>query len=83
LNKNKIKSFAIWARRNLIGEVTEKAKRIGIKENIIEKVVSVQGGFKLEGNEEIFSLSIKDRDALIKEVKEKGFEQVMEEVAYT
>ena len=30
MDKNKIKSFAIWARRKMIESVTEKAERIGI-----------------------------------------------------
>lgn len=83
MDKNKIKAFAIWARRNLISAVAERAKRIGVTENKIEEVVLVQGGFKLEGNDEIFKLSKNDRDKLVSEIREKGFEQVMEEVAYT
>lgn len=83
MDKNKIKSFAVWARRNLISAVSERANRIGVTENNIEKAVAVQGGFKLEGNDEIFKLSKSDRDKLVREVNEKGFEQVMEEVAYT
>lgn len=83
MDKNKIKSFAMWARRNLISSVSERAKRIGVTENEIKEAVAVQGGFKLEGNDEIFKLSKNDRDKLKNEVKEKGFEQVMEEVAYT
>jgi hypothetical protein len=83
MDKNKIKSFAIWARRSLIKSVSEKAYSIGIYEDKILESTAVQGGFKLEGKEEIFTLSKKDRDALVKQVNEKGFEQVMEEVAYT
>lgn len=83
MDKNKIKSFAIWARRNLIAAVSEKANRIGIYENKIEKAIAIQGGFKLEGKDEIFPLSKNDRDALKRQVKEKGFGEVMEEVAYT
>ena len=83
MDKNKIKSFAIWARRSLIKSVSEKAYRIGIYEDKIEQATAVQGGFKLEGKEEIFPLSKGDRDALVSQVKEKSFEQVMEEVAYT
>lgn len=83
MDKNKIKSFAIWARRSLIKSVSEKAYSIGIYEGKILEATAVQGGFKLEGKEEIFTLSKKDRDALVKQVNEKGFEQVMEEVAYT
>lgn len=83
MDKNKIKSFAVWARRKLISAVSDRAKRIGISENKIEEAVPVQGGFKLEGKDEIFPLSKSDRDKLVNEIREKGFEQVMEEVAYT
>ena len=83
MDKNRIKSFAIWARRSLIKSVSEKAYSIGIYEDKILEATAVQGGFKLEGKEEIFTLSKKNRDALVKQVNEKGFEQVMEEVAYT
>lgn len=81
MDKNKIKSFAVWARRKMIESVTEKAERIGITQDKIEKAEQVQGGFKL--GEETFYLSIKHRNALIHEIDEKGFEEVMEEVAYT
>ena len=83
MDKNRIKSFAIWARRSLIKSISEKAYSIGIYEDKILEATAVQGGFKLEGKEEIFTLSKKDRDALVKQVNEKGFEQVIEEVAYT
>lgn len=83
MDKNKIKLFAIWARRSLIAQVSEKANRIGIYEDRIVEAIEVQGGFKLEGKDDIFSLSKSDRDALIRQINEKGFQQVMEEVAYT
>ncbi|MEG1254467.1 BREX-1 system adenine-specific DNA-methyltransferase PglX [Clostridium sp.] len=83
MDKNKIKSFAIWARRKLILDVAGKANRIGISENNIENAEEVQGGFRVEGKEEVFQLSKNHRDALVRQVNEKGFEQVMEEVAYT
>lgn len=83
MDKNKIKSFAIWARRKMIESVTEKAERIGIYKDKIDEAVSVQGGFKVQGKEEIFTMPKKHRDALVEQVTEKGFEQVMEEVAYT
>lgn len=83
MDKNKIKAFAVWARRSLIAQVSDKANRIGIYEEKIEKAIAVQGGFRLEGKEEIFPLPISNRDALINQIKEKGYKQVMEEVAYT
>lgn len=83
MDKNKIKTFAIWARRNLINAVSNRASRIGITEERIETAVAVQGGFRLEGKEEIFKLPKGNRDKLVNEIKEKGFQRVMEEVAYT
>ncbi|MCB2341109.1 BREX-1 system adenine-specific DNA-methyltransferase PglX [Clostridium estertheticum] len=83
MDKNKIKTYAIWARRKLISTVSERANRIGVTEKKIEDVVEVQGGFKLEGNDEIFKLSKDHRDKLVNQVNDKGFQQVMEEVAYT
>ncbi|RXM79537.1 BREX-1 system adenine-specific DNA-methyltransferase PglX [Clostridium tetani] len=83
MDKNKIKVFAVWARRKLISAVSERANRIGVTENKIQDAIAVQGGFKLEGNDEIFKLSKNDREALVSQIREKGFEQVMEEVAYT
>lgn len=93
MDKNKIKSFAVWARRNLISAVTDRARHIGIfiddkgKYNKL-KAEPVQGGFKLEGVDGVFKLSYKDREVLVNRIKsyndnKKGFEQVMEEVAYT
>ena len=83
MDKSKIKSFAIWARRRLIESVSDKASKIGIFENEIKDVVAVQGGFKIVGSEEILPLSKEHRDALVSQIKDKGFEQVMEVVAYT
>lgn len=81
MDKNKIKSFAVWARRKMIESVTEKAERIGITKDNVKEVEVIQGGFKL--GEEIFYLSYKDREALKHQIDIKGFEEVMEEVAYT
>lgn len=83
MDKNKIKSFAVWARRSLIASVSDKANRIGIYEDRIDKAIEVQGGFKLEGKEDIFPISKSHRDVLENQVREKGFMQVMEEAAYT
>ncbi|EDT73862.1 BREX-1 system adenine-specific DNA-methyltransferase PglX [Clostridium butyricum] len=83
MDKNKVKSFAIWARRSLIAAVSEKANRIGISEGKIEEATAVQGGFIVEGKEELHYFPKSHRDALVSQVREKGFEQVMEEVAYT
>lgn len=78
MNKNAIKNYAIWARNELITRVTQKAFEYGVsKDNIVDfNAESING--KLLNSEEI-----QQRQKLISEVKEKGFDQVMEEVAYT
>ncbi|MEG1254458.1 BREX-1 system adenine-specific DNA-methyltransferase PglX [Clostridium sp.] len=83
MDKNKVKAFAIWARNNLIQGVKDRAYKIGIENKKIKNIEEVQGGFKLEGNEEIFNISSSHRRTLVKEIEARGFEQVMEEVAYT
>lgn len=83
MDKNKIKSYAVWARRAMIQGVSDRAHRIGIEEGHIHKAEAVQGGFRIEGKDEIFNFPLSDRNKLISLINEKGFEQVMEEVAYT
>lgn len=78
MNKNAIKNYAIWARNELITRVTQKAFEYGVsKDNIVDfNADSING--KLLNSEEK-----QQRQKLISEVKEKGFDQVMEEVSYT
>lgn len=78
MNKNAIKKFATEARRELISRVGQRALRYGISD---EKIGNPNddsvGGHLLSSTEK------KQRAALIEQIKEKGYEQVMEEVAYT
>lgn len=78
MDKKAIKKYAVWARRELISRVSQRAAIYGITD---------------EGNEDpnagdingkiLTSIEIKQRRALISEIRTKGYEQVMEEVAYT
>lgn len=78
MNKNAIKNYAIWARNELITRVTQKAFEYGVsKDNIIDSNADSINGRLLTAEEK------QQRQKLVSEVKEKGFEQVMEEVAYT
>ena len=78
MDKNAIKKYAVWARRELISRVTQKAYQYGIREgNIIDDDADSIDGKLLTENEK------KERQALIVQVNEKGFKQVMEEAAYT
>lgn len=78
MNKNAIKKFATEARRELISRVGQRALKYGISDtetgNPNDDSV---GGHLLSSTEK------KQRAALIEQIKEKGYEQVMEEVAYT
>ena len=37
MNKTAIKNFAVWARRKLIGEITDKARLLGITDAGVAK----------------------------------------------
>ena len=78
MNKNAIKKFAVWARTELIARVSLKGVEYGITEDNIEDAnVDSVGGKVLTANEK------RQRQALIDEISDKGYKQVMEEVAYT
>lgn len=78
MNKNAIKKFATEARRELISRVGQRALRYGISDKEVGNPNDDSvGGHLLSSTEK------KQRAALIEQIKEKGYEQVMEEVAYT
>ena len=78
MDKNAIKKFAVWARTELIARVSLKGVEYGITEDNIEDAnADSVGGKVLTANEK------KQRQALIAEINDKGYKQVMEEVAYT
>ena len=78
MNKNSIKKFATEARRELISRVSQRALKYGISDKEVGNPNDDSvGGHLLSSTEK------KQRAALIAQIKEKGYEQVMEEVAYT
>ncbi len=78
MDKNAIKKYAVWARRELISRVSQKALQYGITEdNIVPETATSVNGVVLSDEE------IKQRKALIGQINEKSYQQVMEEVAYT
>ena len=78
MDKNAIKKYAVWARRELISRVSQKALQYGISEKeIVPASAASVNGVVLSAEE------IKQRKALIEQINAKGYEQVMEEVAYT
>lgn len=78
MNKNSIKKFAIEARRELISRVGQRALKYGIS----DKAVGNPNDDSVNGHL-LSSTEKKQRSALIGQIKEKGYEQVIEEVAYT
>lgn len=86
MNKTAIKNFAVRARNRLIEDITQKSYELGISKNEIKDIETFEGGFKIRGldNSKTYKkYEIKQREKLISNIKEKGFEQVIEEVAYT
>ncbi len=78
MDKNAIKKFAVWARTELIARISLKGVEYGITEDNIEDAnADSVGGKVLTADEK------KQRQALIAEINDKGYKQVMEEVAYT
>ena len=78
MNKNAIQKFAIWARNELIAQVSQRAYQYGIDESGFgDASVDTLNGRLLTAEEK------SQRQELIKQIKEKGYKQVMEEVAYT
>ena len=78
MNKNAIKKYAVWARRELIDRVSRKAMRYGIAPEIpADPEADSVDGRLLSDTEK------KQRTALIEKVAAHGYEQTMEEAAYT
>ena len=78
MNKNAIQKFAIWARNELIAQVSQRAYQYGIDESGFgDASADTLNGRLLTAEEK------SQRQELIKQIKEKGYQQVIEEVAYT
>lgn len=78
MDKNAIKKYAVWARRELIDRVTKRAAMYGITDKNCDNynADSVNGHL-------LSVIEKRQRQALIRRIEEKGYEPVMEEVAYT
>lgn len=78
MDKNAIKKYAVWARNELFARVTQKAEQYEITEKkTTPKDDDSIGGRLLTDAEK------NQRKTLIEKIQADGFEQVMEEVAYT
>ena len=83
MNHSRLERFAIEARKELIEKVSLEANKLGVYEDkILEPKassvdVSIVNGMQLDAK------TMRKRETLVSKVKTSGFEQVMEEVAYT
>ena len=78
MDKNAIKKFAVWARRELISRVSQRAAYYDITEaGFDDPAADSVLGRVLSAEEKT------QRQALIAQIRQKGYQQVMEEVAYT
>lgn len=77
MNKNAIQKFAVWARVQLIGAVKQRAFAYEITGGGDKPELDAAGGRLLTNAEK------SQRRELIGEIRRKGFDQVMEEAAYT
>lgn len=78
MDKNAIKKYAVWARKELIARVTQKAEQY----EITEKKTTPADADSI-GERVLTAAEKKQRQALIAKISQDGFEQAMEEVAYT
>ena len=78
MNKNAIQRFAIWARTELISQVSQRAYQYDITaDGYGDYDAEAVGGRLLSDDEK------KQRQQLISQIRSKGYTQVMEEIAYT
>ena len=78
MDKNAIKKFAIQSRVELIKAVRQKAFEYKIEEQSDNDDSNVTAGGRL-----LTDAEQNQRASLISQIRQKGYEQVMEEVAYT
>lgn len=88
MNKNAIKKFAIDARNKLIASVTDKAGMLGITSNNCSEAITKGADFEVyktaAGTEVTLNKKqCEQRRKLVDQIHARGFEAVVEEVAYT
>lgn len=88
MNKNAIKKFAIEARTKLLASVTDKAGMLGITEKSCSEPITKGADFEVyqttAGTEVTLNKrQCEQRRRLVSQIESRGFEAVVEEVAYT
>ena len=78
MDKNVLKKYAVWARRELIVRVGQRATFYGVTEEDYGDVSAESINGRV-----LSDIEKKQRKALIAQIRKKGYEEVIEEVAYT
>ena len=77
MDKKAIKNFATWARTELIDRVKLRAKKFGVFDDSPASSLDSYKGYVFTNVEK------EQRQTLVKKIARDGYEQTMEEVAYT
>jgi hypothetical protein len=80
MDKSAIKNYAVWARNKLIDDITQKAFEIGITEDAVAEVVKVSSDTVQVNGMLLQKHEAKKRASLIARMKEKGFQEVIDEL---
>lgn len=88
MNKNAIKKFAIEARTKLLASVTDKAGMLGITEKSCSEPITKGADFEVYQTTAGIEVTLNKRQCeqrrrLVSQIESRGFEAVVEEVAYT
>ena len=84
MDKNVIKKFAVWARTELIARVSMKGIEYGITEESEQWSVGGEQWSADDVNGKVLTaVEKKQRQDLIAKINDRGYKQIMEEVAYT
>ena len=83
MNKSALRNFAVWARRDLIKRISDRANLLGVYEDKPTKEIqaTTEKGFVVNGV--TFNYKKEIRDAFVKRVQELGYQDAIEEIAYT
>lgn len=82
MNKSALRSFSAWARRYLISNICDRAQFIGVtKDNVVPMQAKSTDSFMVNGV--TFEFAPTSRDHFVDYVKEVGWENAIEEIAYT
>ena len=81
MDKTVVKNFAVSACKKLKEQIVQKAYELGVAAAGIKEPEEVAGGFSIQGKV-LDKRGIRQWQQLVQGVKEKGFDQIVEEAAY-